>query len=154
MEARSVSRTTELSYKGAPWTMATCLVLLFATYGRPCDVLPLKRRQLCPPAPSAGPAHRHWMVVLHPAEGPTRSKTHEADESLVMDNPEFDFVAPVLSVLRQDGSEAEVFPFGYTELAREAGTALRRLGYGKLGVASLYQLRHGGPLTRPPPGGA
>jgi len=83
--------------------------------------------------------------VLHPQEKGVPSKTGQYDESMINDNPEYEFLNVILAqaICDRDPS-SQLFPGSYLEWAdvfKQAGVAV---GLQPLGPPVLYQLRHGG----------
>eukprot|EP00959_Pyramimonas_sp_CCMP1952_P310506 6498545-Pyramimonas_sp.AAC.1 len=64
--------------------MALCLVMMFRAYLRLAECLALAVGLLVPPHPGAGASF--WVLLSAPSELWVASKTHEFDESLLLDN--------------------------------------------------------------------
>eukprot|EP00959_Pyramimonas_sp_CCMP1952_P357979 7495348-Pyramimonas_sp.AAC.1 len=84
-----------------------------------------------------------WSVLLHRQEMGQPSKTGVFDEAMVLDNTEYDDLDQAWAYLLSR-SKGMLFPMTYVEYANGFAKAVGTLGYGPLGVAHLYQLRHGG----------
>ena len=124
---------------------ARAVLMCVAFYFRPGEVMRLRGCDLVEPLPSAGPAHARWSITMHVYEDEQSlpSKTNEYDESLQLDLPKYQFLAPVLMQLkRTTAPRGSLWKFDQREFAslfREAGL--------KLGLSPppmLYQLRHSG----------
>ena len=126
--------------------MAVLTVLTFVLYLRPSEALRLRHGDLVAPSRRGAQNLRKWSVVLHPQEGGTASKTGQFNESLLLDNVEFEWMGGVLRGLHRPGArDLEVFAnVTYSEWARSFRQAGHDLGLQALGPPVLYQLRHGG----------
>ena len=127
-----------------PWQVAACLVLMYKCYLRPCDVLPLKVKDLVRPVVAGDEALSQWTVVLHAREDRLPSKTGEFDEVLLLDGPGSEKWRPTWIVLKAKAKHDSLFNLSYRQLAVAFSKAVRSLDYEKAGIVHLYQLRHGG----------
>jgi len=90
-------------------------------------------------------ARQSWAVILHPHELEISSKTEEFDEALLLDNPEFGFLATWCARRRSLGNlDGLAVDLTYQQWASAYQQAALALGYQALGPPVLYQLRHGG----------
>jgi len=135
----------ELATTGRP-TAAVALALMHHCYLRPCEVFRLTQASAVPPIGR----HRHWTLVLHPAEGlasqsvAQSSKTGEYDETIPVDSEEFSFLNAALERLRGSGcARTPLFSFTQLQLSRWFASAAESLRLTAL-RPHLYQLRHGG----------
>ena len=133
----------EMVCMNLPSYMPIAVMLQFILYLRPCDVLSLCREELVPPLPLSMGGLGRWSVLLHRQEMGEPSKTGVFDEAMVLDNTEYDDLDQVWAALRSR-SGTKLFPMSYDEYANGFTRAIEALQYGPLGVAHLYQLRHGG----------
>eukprot|EP00974_Lingulodinium_polyedra_P103568 10026947-Lingulodinium_polyedra.AAC.1 len=62
-----------------------------STYLRPGQMLSLSSASLVPPVPGVT---KYWSLLVHPEEGPSRSKTGEADVSIILDSAWCSFMEP------------------------------------------------------------
>ena len=120
---------------------ARLVAVMFCFYLRPVELLSLRGKQLVPPLML--PGHDQWSLLLFPQEAETTSKTGEQGESLLLDPTFFQFLAPVLRILKDEaGVEGAASHLSYAQLAAAYRAAGERLGLE--GPPTLYQLRHGG----------
>ena len=70
---------------------ALAFILGFLTYLRPGALVGLSAASLIPPTPLLGRAT--WGIVVSPTEEGKPTKTGEWDQSLLLDNPDFDWTA-------------------------------------------------------------
>ncbi|CAK0846614.1 unnamed protein product [Prorocentrum cordatum] len=124
--------------------MACALCLMFHCYLRPGELLAMKAFQLVPPAAGLQGGFRWWTLLLHPEELLVPSKTGELDDSLPLDAPELQWLAPRLrDLMARLGPREPLWSFGYAQLREELEGALAALGLQSLG-ATLHCLRRGG----------
>ncbi len=128
---------------------ARATVMTFVHYLRPSEALRVSRGCLIPPVAASGlhaAARRPaWSVILHPFEEGTPSKTREFDETLLVDNPEFGFMADVLALMRGGALYEPALETTYSKWTAAFARAVATLGgLTRFGPPVLYQLRHGG----------
>ena len=123
--------------------MAFAVVLTFHAYLRPSECLRIRARDIIPPM--RGRQHRHWSILLHPAEQQRASKTNEFDESLRIDLDDFQFLQHGLRFLREgllpDDRICDFTQAQWAAAFRHAARAEELDGL----APHLYQLRHSGP---------
>eukprot|EP00974_Lingulodinium_polyedra_P089659 8693690-Lingulodinium_polyedra.AAC.1 len=61
--------------------MGAAIVLAFACYLRPCELLSLRSCDIVPPPARGPPRARKWTLILRPAEVGLCSKTGARDET-------------------------------------------------------------------------
>ena len=131
---------------------AQAAALTFVLYLRPSETLGLTLSCLAPPSRLGGSTTRHWCITLHPDELGVASKTGEFDCSLIVDNPEFTFMANMLQQLRHHPAglkprpTEKVFPIKMRDWCRQYNAAAKQLHLEEFSPTTpvLYQLRHGG----------
>ena len=119
------------------------LLLGFALYPRPGELLGICPEQLVPPRPEAGNYAVHWSIHLCPSEWLTPGKTGEFDETLLLDWPELRWVTPLMQMLRARTPGVPVWPFDAVELRRQFALAASAAQIEHL-KPTPYGLRHGG----------
>jgi len=145
---------------------AQAVALAFVLYLRPSETLGLTSACLAPPTLLGGTASNMWCVTLHPSEAELASKTGEFDCSMVVDNPDFPFMPPLLNMLKQRGQKqavsrrahgtaqpadvtSRIFSISYRQWSAQYAEAAQQLMLESFGSSAhplpvLYQLRHGG----------
>lgn len=140
-----VARTANWLFANQLREEAILVLAMFVTYMRPSEPFKLLARHIVPPCPTAGLGHRHWALTLHPLEGGEGSKTHEFDESILLDTMEGAALGRALHTLgRQRLPHSLLFTTTQGALGRSFHRACTGLGLGALGCPTLYQLRHAG----------
>jgi len=126
------------------WATALLVVLAFHCYFRPSEGFKLTREMMVPPI--GGSRYGNWSLVLHPFESAVASKTHQFDESVVVDAPEFKLLLdPALAWLRQCTPPGQpAFAFTQADFVQRFRLAGQRCGLGVL-KPELCMLRHSGP---------
>jgi len=92
--------------------------------------------------PPAAGVLGHWSLLLFPEEMGRRSKTHQLNDSILLDDPKALFLKPVWTVMHRRGDESPVWSFQYPAFVtrlKEAVAALRAP------QAAPYQMGHPGP---------
>ena len=121
--------------------MALAMLLAFMAYLRPGELLTPRPDQII--APVRGSGTTHWALLLAPEEGGQSSKTHEFDESGILDWPIVPDIFPLLQGLRNSPGVGPVWRFTYPEYLKSFHR-FEELG----GISVLrphpYSLRHGG----------
>eukprot|EP00972_Heterocapsa_arctica_P027130 3989490-Heterocapsa_arctica.AAC.1 len=82
-------------------TAAMATALTFVLYTRRSETLSTCCKDTVPPPTGRALNIHYWSVVLHPVEDETPSKTGEFDKSVVVNNPEFPWVGPMLTRLKR-----------------------------------------------------
>ncbi|CAK0903488.1 unnamed protein product [Prorocentrum cordatum] len=126
------------------WTTAVLVVLSFHCYFRPSGGFKLKREMMVPPL--RGSRYGNWSLVLHPFEFTVASKTHQFDETVVVDAPDFKLLLdPALAWLRACTPPQQCpFAFSQADFIQRFRLAGQRCGI-ELLRPELYMLRHSGP---------
>ena len=117
--------------------MAVWVLLCVHAYLRPGECMSLQRRDLVPPSVSI---NNFWALLLFPNERADRSKTGEADNSILLDAPWAQWMAELLQVLHSKDDASCIWNFSYANLVREFRTTSKRLGVDVV----PYQCRHSG----------
>ena len=116
--------------------MAIYVIMLVDGYFRPGELLSLQRGGLLPPTYATG----SWTVLLFPQEQIRRSKTNQADDTVLMDGNRCPWMKHVYKVLSTGNPLEKIFPWKYPFLARTFGVAAKRIGV----PVVPYQGRHSG----------
>ena len=104
---------------GSQPRLAVLTLVAFVLYLRPSEALRITGRDLVRPLVGGCPSARKWSVVLHPLENLTPSKTGQYDECLLFDNPEFEWIEPVLeTILRKTSPRATLSQATYIQWAK------------------------------------
>ena len=82
------------------WAMAAWALATFHCYLRPSELRRVTRDMVV--APTLGTRISAWAIVLHPSEEQVSSKTREFDETVVFDQPAFQFLDDVLAFLKRE----------------------------------------------------
>ena len=125
------------------YPLALFLLLGFALYPRPGELLAVTPGQLVPPRPEAGSYAKFWSIHLFPSEWHTPGKTGEFDETLMLDWPELHWVNPLLVMLTQRLPGQSVWAFDAVTL-RTQFAAMARAAHITHLHPTPYGLRHGG----------
>ena len=86
-----------------------------------------------PPARLGRTTTDKWCITLHPSETEVASKTGEFDCSLMVDNPDFPFMAALLNMLRLRGKSqsaqlnTRIFSITYRQWSAQYAEAARLL---------------------------
>jgi len=122
--------------------MALCVLMSFAAYLRPGECHRLKGRDLVPPQPHAGRAHRAWGLIVNNAEDGRPGKTGVTDEAIMMDKtPWLDSALAALRSIR--GETQDLWDFTMDEFRQKFYQAVELLSLDNP-RPHLYSLRHGG----------
>ena len=117
---------------------AIAVLVMVEAYLRPSELLSLTRRSLLRPARGG---LTKWSLLLFPsARGVARSKTGEADDTVVMDSARTPWIGYVLSRLADGPGDERVFPWDYSQFYQMFVQASAALGYKMV----PYQGRHSG----------
>lgn len=124
------------------------LALTWGLCSRPGESLKLKARQLVAP----NQVSRLWSAILSessPVEGKSQpSKTHELDESVLIDQPYMLWLGHILKYLKTKTPPAKpVFTFNMKKVSGLFMRAVAACGYQEHGVQCVYQIRHGSAST-------
>ena len=87
---------------------AQAVPLTFVLYLRPSETLGLTAACLAPPARLGRTTTDKWCITLHPSEAAVASKTGEFDCSLMVDNPDFQFMPALLDMRKRRGQSQTV----------------------------------------------
>lgn len=101
-------------------------------------------------APNA--VNKQWSVLLSmssPIEGKSEpSKTGELDEAIVLDHPYLKWMLKSLNTLKKvHGPDDQVFQFDLKKGSAMFSQAVDELGFQKVGIQCVYQIRHGSAST-------
>ena len=117
---------------------AIAVIVMVEAYLRPSEMLALQRRSLLPPA-RGGLAK--WSLHLFPSRTTVaRSRTGEADDTVVMDSSRTPWLDHVLRHLSQGPPEERLFPWEYSQFYQMFVQAAAALGFKMV----PYQGRHSG----------
>ncbi|CAK0838221.1 unnamed protein product, partial [Prorocentrum cordatum] len=106
---------------------AVAVLVMVEAYLRPSELLSLQRRSLLPPA-RGGLAR--WSLLLFPSRtGVARSKTGEADDTVVMGSTRTPWLDHVFEHLSQGPGEERIFPWDYSQFYQMFVQAASALGY-------------------------
>ena len=120
---------------------ANCL-LQYLFYLRPGEADSLEIRQILPPVSHGGPGLTQWGLLLSPQDKPKPGKTGERDESLMLDDQDWQWFGGVLRELIAHRSPTQaVWPFSSEEMVEEFQTSIKNLQMSHLGIVR-YMLRH------------
>jgi len=126
---------------------ALMMLIAFAMYLRPGEVVGLRVSDLVPPIANAGRSAAHWSLVLHPLEEGRPSKTQEFDETLQFDLDYIKFVASaiyrIMGLHRRPSTE-KIFSRSIAQLRSSMSVAAKACSLMSLGDPHPYRLRHGG----------
>ena len=122
---------------------ALFLLLCFAMYPRPGELLTVTPERIVRPQPQAGNYARHWSMVLAPSEMLVAGKTGEFDETLRLDWDELAWISPIMEMLCQQAPGISVWPFDARILRQHFTEAAADCLVSQL-ASSPYSLRHGG----------
>ncbi|CAK0810365.1 unnamed protein product, partial [Prorocentrum cordatum] len=118
--------------------MGLAVMIGVSCYLRPSELLNLTSDNLVAPA---SPVSQYWSLLLHPSEGEKRSKTGDADDSLIIDSAYMlPWVHDFLQALKDKGGR--LWSFDYLTFLAEFKTVAKMLGMPHL---VPYQMRHSGP---------
>ena len=118
------------------------VIIAISAYLRPGELLSLKAKQIVAPAPAAGVPC--WSLLLFPEEDGRPSKTGHFSTVVLLDNPRFRFIDPVLEALKSRlAPDAALIDMSYPHFARALRQAADRVGVQTLQPAP-YSLRHSG----------
>ena len=127
--------------------MAVGLLLAFAMYLRPSELCRIHVKDVVIPDKSLRRRHKHLVVTLHPFEGGIPSKTHEFDETIILDLPHHKFLEQAIrDMIQQMQLTPNQLLFGLdtSQLRDFMNEAQTTLQLQKLGTMHPYRLRHGG----------
>ena len=127
------------------------ILLCFALYLRPSEAHRVKCKHVVPPQGGVS-GTRHATVVLNPYEDGRASKTHEYDESLLLDCSLLPALGRRLLKLaqarvKQAGKEALLFTVSQAQVATDLREACRRLRVPAELDVVMYMFRHAGAST-------
>ena len=123
------------------------ILLCFSLYLRPSEPHRLKCSQVIPPAKGVS-GSRHVTIVLNPFEDGRASKTHEYDESLLVDSPLLPALGKaLLKHARGRPLGDPLFKVQQEEVARDLRDASLRLRVPAALEVVMYKFRHGGAST-------
>jgi len=121
--------------------MAIFVALVFDAYLRPSEGYRLTGDCLVPPTSGAGPAHRHWGLIINSGDVGVLGKTGMTDESVVIDSPHlWDALAALKSA--RPGATC-LWTFSPEQMRQHFKEAFDELGLWEEDP-SMYRLRHGG----------
>ena len=83
---------------------ARATAVAFVLYLRPSELLALTSPCLTPPSQLGRKATRLWTVTLHAQEAGVTSKIGEFDCSMLVDNPDFEFMNTLLAILKKEAT--------------------------------------------------
>jgi hypothetical protein len=121
--------------------LAVAFLVQFCGYLRPNEVLKITGEQFI--APVKGSKSIHWALLLHPQELGQSSKTHEFDESLLLDWDIFGQLGPLLRTMRLANPTTPMFQMDYRNYLEGFKACVETADLGGL-QAHPYSLRHGG----------
>ena len=127
------------------------ILLCFALYLRPSEAHRVKCKHVVPPQRGIS-GTRHTTVVLNPYEDGRASKTHEYDESLLLDCSLLPSLGRRLLKLaaaraKQAGPQALLFTVSQAQVAGDLRDACRRLRVPAELDVVMYMFRHAGAST-------
>lgn len=142
--------------------VALWLLMVWATCGRPGEVMKMRKRDLVPPSPLC----QHWVVILNasPSQGvkrkaeaiepaptveeKTTSKVGESDEAVLIDQPYMKGFGRIVKNFAQKlKPDAHLFTFDVGEAVKLWNKILNKQNYVGMGINCTYQLRHGSAST-------
>ena len=131
----------EMALCGWPWT-GFCLLLGFAPYLRPGELLSLSRKHLCPPVPMAGLSC--WSIVFRLTEDFMPTKSGTFDEALLVDGVMWEWMNPFLRQLFNSlKDDQRLLPRSSTQMHEQVRTVVANLGLSEMYI-EWYSVRHGG----------
>lgn len=107
-------------------------------YLRPSTNMSLQRR--CLVKPKAG-ATKYWSLLLNSSERGLISKTRCSDEAVALDNADYDWIMPLLEIMKKRPDDEHLWAFDCPTLVKAIANASKRVG----AAFVPYQLRHTGP---------
>eukprot|EP00959_Pyramimonas_sp_CCMP1952_P039869 833590-Pyramimonas_sp.AAC.1 len=125
--------------------MGLAVMIGVSCYLRPSELLNLTSNDLVAPASLVS---QYWSLLLHPSEGEERSKTGDADDSLIIDSAYMlPWVHDFLQALKEKGGR--LWSFDYLTFLAKFKTVAKMLGMSHLVPC---QMRHSWPsIDRPQP---
>lgn len=125
--------------------MALATMLAADAYFRPGEVMVIRCGGVIPPVVGGTNLLSCWAVSLFEARFCRASKTHNFDDTIVLDSTARPYLGPLLGKLAASRpADSMLFTFRYLEWAKEAHLAAVEMGLEKLELV-LYMLRHSGP---------
>ncbi|CAE8724300.1 unnamed protein product [Polarella glacialis] len=118
--------------------MAIFNLVQVSTYARPGELIRLTRSSLVPPTPGVT---KFWALLLSPEEGVERSKTGTADDSILLDSPWLQWLAPAFQFMKQGPADENLWGFNYPQYVKQFKASCQEL---QIHVVP-YQARHRGP---------
>ena len=129
---------------GWSW-LALAVVVAADCYLRPGELLSLTSDSVCRAQPAVGRTFRHTSLLLFPQEKGVSSKTHEFDDSVVVNTPGREWLGPLLEARAAlVGPGMPLFPVTPSSFTTLFKTAASQAGLAPWNL-SLYVLRHSGP---------
>ena len=127
------------------------ILLCFALYLRPSEPHRIKCKHVVPPQGGVS-GTRHTTIVLNPYEDGRASKTHEYDESLLLDNQLLPALGRRLTKFararaKMAGKDALLFTVTQEQVALDLRLATRRLRVPAELDVVMYMFRHAGAST-------
>ena len=117
------------------------LLIQFCGYFRPSELLAITADRLIPPQRFSGSTA--WAVLLSPQEEAIGSKTHEFDESVLLDWEIFNRLTPVLYKLKARPPGSSIWDFNYVQYLEMFRTCSELSMVNYLNPHP-YSIRHGG----------
>ena len=129
------------------WESGLVMLLCFCLYLRPSEAHSLCCWQIIPPS-GGHSGSRHVTVVLNPFEDGRASKTHEYDESLLVDSPLLLALGEALLRHARGRPRSDpLFQVSQAQVARDLRAACDRLRVPVAMEIVMYKFRHGGAST-------
>ena len=129
------------------WESALIMLLCFSLYLRPSEPHRLSCWQIIPPSGGVS-GGRFATAVLNPYEDGRASKTHEYDESLLIDSPLLPGLGKaLLRHARGRPRDSMLFQVCQADVARDLHAACLRLRVPPSLEVVMYKFRHGGAST-------
>jgi len=117
--------------------MAVWVLVVFQAYLRPGECMSLQRRDLVPPSASV---NNFWALLIFPSKRSQRSKSGEADNSILLDSTWDQWMSQVMEAVYEKHDASSVWSFTYPSLVKEVQKSSLRLGV----PVVPYQCRHSG----------
>ena len=141
--ALALALAAVLAAQGKP-DSGLCILVAFECYLRPSEATTLLAKQLVPGSGRGAGVLRFPLLILHPEELATSSKTGEFDSTVAFDLPRHHWIgraAVRLQALRR--GDEPLFRLSYPQLLADFHAASQYLKLGDLGFTP-HCLRHGG----------
>jgi hypothetical protein len=123
--------------------MAAVTLVTLDAYLRPSEALNLTKEMLIPPQLLLSTSYRFWSILAHPWHHGLASKTHEFDDSVILDSSWRPALAECATWLFNNTSPGcRLADFTHAQWQRAVSQCADALGLAPL---HLYTLRHSGP---------